>query len=111
MAIDNQSDEELSLTHFSSPFDSLRLILWHDGLNVFEQPYGPLPPSGERRAQYYMLPRGETKTSLQFTVELAPGLGNRLDAQIMGTLPRSRFEGVLESNMIRIGHVEKADSD
>lgn len=100
--IDNQSDDELSVAYHSVPYDGLRLILWHGDLNVLEQPYSPAPSSAPLRALYFTLPPGRTRATLEFPVELPAGLREGLSAQIMGSLPRSRFEGTLESNAVRI---------
>ncbi len=102
VALDNRSEQELSVAYYTAPYDGLRIILWHGDLNVAEYPYASPAPDQPRRAQWFTVPPGQSRLKLDFEVEVAPGLGVNLSAQLMGSLPGSRFEGVLESNAVRI---------
>jgi hypothetical protein len=102
VVIDNRLGEEVPLTYRRKPFDGLRLVLWQGEQKVIDVPYGLDSTRAYFKSQPHALKVGPTRQQLRFAIDLAPGQRDGLEAQIVGVLPESPFQGTLASRRVKV---------
>ncbi len=110
VVLDNRTGEDLVVSsHFHSAFDGLGLVLLREGQKVVEQSYLHHQSPYSIEPSPFVLKKGKNHGDMRFPIRLPPADWGGLQAQIIGSLPGSKFAGKLAANIVPVQRVADLD--